>query len=568
MPTGTEGIGSRGDPGAAAGPVMTAAGPLGTHPAEQAAAHRPGRMTGWRVSWPLLAVLAVQALLSLRLVHANTPFQDEGEDLWAGRLLWAHWLHGTAIPPFPYYFSGSPVIYPPLGALANSAAGLAGARVLSLVFMLASTTLCWSATRRLFGRRAAFFAAALFAVLGPTLQLGAFATSDALAVLLVALAAWCVLTASPRGLAAGRMAAAGGALALATAAAYPSVLYDLVVPVVAVLAAAPAVGTQAALRRVSILLQTLAVLLAAAAMIAGSAYFRGFNRTILVPPARTSSPMAVLAASWNWAGLVVLLAVGGVVLSWRDRHGRARTWLLTAFTCAAVLGPAEQAWLHTQAVLNQYVGLGAWFAAVAAGYAIARFVAFARPGQHETLTAAACVAALIFPVSLGAAQSWRLATSWPNATSLIDVLRPFADHGTGRLLVEDPAVAEYYLSSGSQWRRWSSTRNIVLPSGANIGIPAGDEAVLQPYIARGYFSYVALNFADTTALDRDLATELNCDRQYHKIRPIIVPYSPEAGPTSQGLYLIWHYQPSRSPGRPFQGCWEGAPDSWVVRLIP
>ena len=61
--------------------------------------------------------------------------------LWAGHLQWANWLHGTAIPPFPYYFSGAPVIYPPLGALADHAGGLAGARVLSLVFMLGATTL-------------------------------------------------------------------------------------------------------------------------------------------------------------------------------------------------------------------------------------------------------------------------------------------------------------------------------------------------------------------------------------------------------------------------------------------
>ncbi len=39
-------------------------------------------------------------------------------------------------------------------------------------------------------------------------------------------------------------------------------------------------------------------------------------------------------------------------------------------------------------------------------------------------------------------------------------------HGTGHLLVEDPSVARYYLPAGRQWQRWSSTRNIVLPSGS------------------------------------------------------------------------------------------------------
>ena len=66
--------------------------------------------------------------------------------LWAGHLEWAHWLHGTPLPPFPAYFSGAPVIYPPLGALADSVGGLAGARILSLVFMLGATALLWATT--------------------------------------------------------------------------------------------------------------------------------------------------------------------------------------------------------------------------------------------------------------------------------------------------------------------------------------------------------------------------------------------------------------------------------------
>ena len=114
------------------------------------------------MTWlPLLAVLTTQAALSVRLVRADTASQDEATYLWAGHLEWARWLHGMPIPPFSSYFSGAPVIYPPLAALADSAGGLAGARLLSLAFMLATTVLLWAAAGRLYGRRAAFFAAAL-----------------------------------------------------------------------------------------------------------------------------------------------------------------------------------------------------------------------------------------------------------------------------------------------------------------------------------------------------------------------------------------------------------------------
>ena len=395
--------------------------PAGTLVDGRTEADRPGRPTRWRVpgGWPLLPVLIVQTLLSLRLLGADTAYQDEALDLWAGHLQWANWLHGTAIPPFPYYFSGAPVIYPPLGALADHAGGLAGARALSLVFMLGATTLLWSAARYRYGRRAAFFAAALFAVLGPTLHLGAFATYDALSLFFVALAAWCVLRAGDRGVLPGRMIAAGAALALANATSYSTVLFDVLVLVLAVLAAFPAPGGRVALRRAAILLGTVIALLGAGLLIGGSNYLNGFKATILTPVAHTSSPLSVLSSTWYWAGILVILAAGGVVISAVRREGRAATWLLAVLAAAAILGPAEQAWLHTAALLNEHVGVGAWFAAIAAGYAADRFVAAVPAGREQALMSAACVIALAFPVYLGAVQSQAFATSWPNATAFI-----------------------------------------------------------------------------------------------------------------------------------------------------
>ena len=79
----------------------------------------PGRGDG-PARWALLVVLAVQAVLSLRLVWSTTAFQDEALYLRAGHLEWAHWLHHMPIPRFPAYFSGAPVIYPPLAAAADT----------------------------------------------------------------------------------------------------------------------------------------------------------------------------------------------------------------------------------------------------------------------------------------------------------------------------------------------------------------------------------------------------------------------------------------------------------------
>lgn len=78
------------------------------------------------VSVPLLSVLALQTVLALRLMWSKTGFNDEALYLWAGHLELAHILHGTPVPAFQTYFSGAPVIYPPLGALADNLGGLAG----------------------------------------------------------------------------------------------------------------------------------------------------------------------------------------------------------------------------------------------------------------------------------------------------------------------------------------------------------------------------------------------------------------------------------------------------------
>jgi Dolichyl-phosphate-mannose-protein mannosyltransferase len=510
--------------------------------------HRLGpRKPGFPAGWPLLVVLIVQAALSLRLVRADTAFQDEATYLWAGHLEWAHWLHGAVIPPFASYFSGAPVIYPPLGAAADSVGGLTGARVLSLVFMLGATVLLWGTAGRLFGRRAAFFAAALFAVLGPTLHLGSFATYDALSVFLIALAAWCVVRAGHRREATGWMVAAGVALAVANAAAYASALFDLAVLLLALLTALPS-GKLAA-RRCAVLVMVVVVLVTAGLLIGGSSYLAGIEQTTLARVAGNDPPLSVLADAWSWTGLVIVLAVCGVIVSAVKQRWQAQTWLLVVLAAAGLLGPLEQARLQTFDSLNKHVGLGAWFAAIAAGYAVDRFIGAAPAGRSRALTTGACVVALVFPVALGASQSKTFATDWPNASSFIAIFRPLAEHGSGRLLVEDASIARYYLPAGRQWQRWSSTRNIVLPSGANTGGPSGaagvtgdgNVGVYAEFITHGYFSYVALNFADTTPLDHKLADQLHRDPHYHIIQ--VVPYGIEVPPLGQGTYVIWKHEP-------------------------
>jgi len=524
---------------------------LEADPAAPAVGTQPEGRVLWRntPNWlPLVAVLAVQAGLSIRLVKADTAFLDEATYLWAGHLEWAHWLHGTPVPQFSAYFSGAPFIYPPLGALADSIGGLTAARILSLIFMLGATALLWGATSHLYGRRAAFFAAALFAVLGPTLHLGSFATYDAMAVFLVAFAHWCVIRADDQGDAVGRMVVAGIALALANAVAYSSVLYDPVLILMVLLTAFPKPGGKVVARRIGILLIVLVTMLLAALLLGGSSYIGGFERTTLARVPGSASPLAVLRDSGSWTGIILVAATCGIVISLVTRQKKAQTWLLALVVIAAVLGPLDQARLHTATSLSKHVGLGAWFAAIAAGYAVDWFVSAAPPGRNRVLTCGACVLALAFPISLGASQSEAFATSWPNATSFIAIMGPTVGSNSGRLLVEDPTIAEYYLPQGSQWQRWSSTRNIITPAGTSTGGPSqsagvvgsGNAGTFAMYIREGYFSVIALNFSDTSSLDLAIAKDISQSHYYYKAQ--VVPYGIEIPPIGQGTYVIWKHR--------------------------
>src|SRR3984885_13559043 len=228
-----------------------------------------------RMPWPLLAVLAVQAALSASLVRTRTAFGDEALYLSAGHLEWSHWLHGTQIPAYPTWFSGSPVIYPPIGAIADSLGGLVAARLLSLALMLGVTSFVWGTAARLLADERA----ALFAVLAPTLHLGSYAPYAAPALLLLAAATWCAAGARSGGQATRWVVAAGVLLALANATKYATALYDPPVLCVTMLSARPDAGWRAAARRTAFLAGTAAAVVGLLLALGGPGYLTRIRLT-------------------------------------------------------------------------------------------------------------------------------------------------------------------------------------------------------------------------------------------------------------------------------------------------
>ena len=161
-----------------------------------ASRQRPPRRPARSSVLALAGLCAIQATLSLILAWSNTAFGDEADYLRIGHLEIGHWLHGTSWPSAyaDQILSGSPAIYPPVGAVADSIGGLEGARILSLVFMLGATILLYLTASQLLGRGGAVAAAAIWALSEPVIRL-AFATYDPLSIFLTALSGWLIVQA-------------------------------------------------------------------------------------------------------------------------------------------------------------------------------------------------------------------------------------------------------------------------------------------------------------------------------------------------------------------------------------
>ena len=515
------------------------------------------RLLGARAA-PLAMILAIQAALSLRLVWRTTAFLDEALYLSVGHLELAHYLHHAPMPDVSYYLSGSPLIYPPLAAVADEVGGLAAVRLLSLVLMLLVTFLLHGVSRRLMGSRAAaFFAVALFAGLGPTQFLGALATFDVLALALLALATWLgVRAAEQRPAVMYTLVCAGGlAMMLADAAKYAAALFDPVVVAVVVLAIWRLRGRSVGMTAGGAMVAAAGVPLVSGYYLAGSSFRRGVLVTTVERPSGSDSVGSVLALSAHATGVIAVLAVLGAVLCmFRLRSGpdRALAWVLAA---AEFLAPAEQARIHTLTSLFKHVDYGAWFACMVAGYLLGEWStglvrahadgiraastgAGGRGGDRGLALALSAAVALLAGISSTKTTGAEYA-GWPNSRPIIAalsrLLRP-ADY----YLIEDPSLVTYYLRSEIPFLHVDSTFGFSYPDpGSGRALVDGPAYALA--IKQGYFAAIVLRFGATAARDHQLVRDMQADHDYRLAE--VVPYRTSYGP---GAYQIWVRAPSRT----------------------
>jgi hypothetical protein len=239
-------------------------------------------------------------------------------------------------------------------------------------------------------------------------------------------------------------------------------------------------------------------------IIGGRDYWRGITTSTLARPESSVPAATVLQRAYVWTGLILLLAVLGAVLASRSA-GRGK-FLPAVLTAAALVAPGVQAWLHTSVSLQKHVVFGAWFAAIAAGYAMAR-LSRVDPGRGWAAVMALPIAASTLFGSMG--QAAAMYKVWPDSTAAVHVLQSAIRSQPGHYLAEDYDVEAYYLRTEVPWQRWSSTYRFSYP-----GTPAGVPSYATAF-KHHYFSLVILDFGDTAATDTRITADMRRAGGYH-----------------------------------------------------
>jgi 4-amino-4-deoxy-L-arabinose transferase-like glycosyltransferase len=443
----------------------------------------------------------------------NTAFGDEALYLWAGHLEVSHMLHGTAVPDFPTWFSGAAVIYQPIGAVADSLGGLAGARALSMLFMLGATLCLYGTTARLLSRRAALYTAALFVALGPTQALGAFATFDAMALFLLALATWfgvrsCALQGvGPR---TALLLVAGFTIALADVTKYAAGIFNPIVVLLIALAYWQQHGFRAAVLAGLKAFAAWFVFIGIAILAGGHSYWQGVLFTTLARQSQSSPATLVLHESFNLVGPVIILALFALLASF----GSAlvdRLICTTAFV-AILLAPLNQARIHTTVSLHKHVDFGALFGCIAAGYLLDRL---SRVDTRRYWQIGLGLAAAIPIFMFGWGQAANLFSYWPNATGYIAALKPILDQPgatKAHYSIEEPWDVYYYLRSDVKTNEllnnvWDNTTHKELD-----GL-----AAVEQEIPLHYLSAVEIDETGNRAQDAEVESLLAASGSYELI---------------------------------------------------
>jgi hypothetical protein len=386
-------------------------------------------------------------------------------------------------------------------------------------------------------------AAALFASTAAVQYMGALATFDALALLLLAAAGWCAVRAADEP-GARRHVLLGTVcvlLLLANATKYASTLWDPVVVAMAGMCEARHGGWRAGATAAAISGLGTSLLLGIAILAGGTSYWQGIGFSTVSRTVNDGTPASeILASSGRWIGVIAVLALIGAVMMTQLIHEvpvRALGWVLAA---AAFLAPFDQARIGVMVSLFKHVGFGAWFAAIPAGYAAAVMlgaVATRLRGSSRRITAprvAAAAIAVLAAIGVYEAQNQsRLPGTY--SQSAVARLRPLLQGTRGPWLGDSPTVIIYYAHTSSV--RWRNTYGFTYTE-PHSGRQLSDTEAYVSAIHHHYFGVVVLRSGRMSIpVDRAIFRTLKQEPSYH-----LTVISQTPGSQGAGKVLVWRLE--------------------------
>ena len=483
-------------------------------------------------SWALWSILAAQATLTLPWMWRTAPYTDEALYLSVGHQGWSYLLaNATSFP-------GCPVLYPPIAATLASIGGLIAARLLSLIFMLAATALIYLIGDRLFGRMSAVVGALLFAVCGIAVHLGAAATFDPMALVLLVVALYAAVKMRDGGI--RWLLICPLALAAANLTKYATTAWDPVIICTIVLYGWSKGRTQAIFLATSVA-ATAAVLDVGILFLGGANLATGILANTIYPASQAGLPSSVLGVLGHAAlmiGLIVLIAIAGVWASVVKKMPAMATAFLILLVLAALIAPIEQARVHQMTSLDENMSYGLPFAALGAGYALGAWRQWLGRQRHwgQVVATTAAVVTVITMLIVGRVE--RVQFRGPGvelASSVSYIIGQNWVSGTFVLDDSSPTTDQFYLT--------------IIPPESWIRLYHSQIKRTKEMLKQGCFSIVMLE-AKNSALDKPVRAVLPKDH----FRPL-----PAVG-TSIHRITIWVSQSQRrakpkkdGPGKPAQG---------------
>jgi 4-amino-4-deoxy-L-arabinose transferase-like glycosyltransferase len=367
-----------------------------------------------------------------------------------------------------------------VGAIADSVAGVQGARLVSLFFVCIAIVGTYGIGKELFGRLSALLGAGALALCGSVIFISHLATMDAMALCLIALGCWLtVYSANHDKLLWAPVV--GLILTLAFLTKYATAVYVPGIAAIGMLLAWRHIRWGALRRAFLVVTATAAavffILIFWAGDLKGGIVSTTMSRAPLDPTPRGDLVWYVAL----WVGPWLLLAVLGALT-------QPRRWALSVVLLTmSVIGPLEQIRIGEITSLSKHVAFGIVFAAPLIGSLLGWII---KCSKWIGLPVTVAVAAVM--LASGTRYSEEFLTTWVDDREIVAQLREeimISPHKA--ILGEEPSAQRYALRTVTAPEQWNDT--FVLLYGGRTGLAAYRQAIDQSHFGTIYLTLDTVN---------------------------------------------------------------------------